>query len=175
MIIYIYCGGYRRSLLLAGNSGSPYRPGHGAAQQPHWRAVPANYPFLSLRAVFSGCPDDIAGLPVPGFLTCAAQTGCWCMRSLHMGAVGTLQESTVVVDSGRMTEITALPHRGLEPLSVLRLAFSQTLYNWAALGPAPPKRLQVALVYDILPAGKRCWNVPCPFSLSSTGHTNKYN
>ena len=74
------------------------------------------YPFQPLCAVFSWV-QTMVWLPVFGSLTCTEML----MQGIgHRGCTNTVTESALKGD----WEKTRLPHRGIEPASVLRLVFS---------------------------------------------------
>ena len=75
------------------------------------------YPFLPACAVFS-CVHTMVWLPVFGIINVRTDVdACGCTRGLYGHGKRVCTES-------RLWEKNPLPHRGLEPASVLRLAFS---------------------------------------------------
>ena len=84
----------------------------GKAQQPQEQ----RYPFLSACTVF-WCVRALAWLPVFGILNvCTDFDACNC-------AWGLCRHCKRVCTESRLWEKSSLPHQGLEPVSVLRLAF----------------------------------------------------
>ena len=112
MIFFLGGGGGEGEYLIipCGKSGSPY-PGKSQQPQEH------RYPFLSVCGVFS-CIQTMIWLPMFGIFNVRSDAdACDCTRGLcgHRKRVRT---------ESWPREKNPLPHPGLEPASVLRLALS---------------------------------------------------